>query len=51
MESMKEKFGIACGCVTIGVFVAVGMRLGNYIIDTWKDIIQDCKKTHPKRES
>lgn len=51
MESMKEKVEIACGCVTIGVFIAVGMRLANYIMNTGKDIIQDWKETHPKEES
>lgn len=51
MDSMKEKVEIACGSITIGVFIAVGMRLANYIMNTGKDIIQNWKETHPKKES
>ena len=53
MESMKEKVEIACGCVTIGVFIAVGMRVSNYVMDGFKEIYQECerKKRSKKKES
>lgn len=48
---MKEKIEIACGCITIGVFIAIGMRVSNYVMDGFKEIYQECeRKKHSKKK-
>ena len=48
---MKQKVEIALGFITIGVFITIGERLTNFVIDSCKKINQDVKKTKPKQES
>ena len=50
MKKIGESVVAVASVITFGAILAVGLRLGNYVVDSVKDLVQNSRSTFSKKE-